>query len=273
MSVHYKLCWHEEIVYKFKLEWPPDSADILHHEQGIIESIVQMSREGQCPSSLSTAEFAVNIQLSEWKLSGLIFFEKDGVTYEPYHHQFLLRIQKKHVDLPPTAQVTPSVSSSEGLSTDSSLPTPLEQEPPLSDEARRKIGLPAHNRQKKLSDTRAALRGQSKRDLLRTTPYEVQSSFRQVRPSYSRRKLTISRYNIPDPIYRAILQAVNASEQVQDGTIIILDNTILGDGMGPRAIDQFGRCLAPASTEGSGILHTLKRCISGVLGKISNWIS
>ncbi|KAK8779414.1 hypothetical protein V5799_019246 [Amblyomma americanum] len=63
MSVHSKLCWHEEIVYKFKIEWPPDSADILHHEQGIIESIVQMSREGQCPSSLSTAEFSVNIRI------------------------------------------------------------------------------------------------------------------------------------------------------------------------------------------------------------------
>ncbi|XP_077523571.1 uncharacterized protein LOC144134538 [Amblyomma americanum] len=257
MSVHSKLCWHEEIVYKFKLEWPPDSADILHHEQGIIESIVQMSREGQCPSSLSTAEFSVNIQLSEWKMSGLTVFEKDGVTYEPYQHQFLLRVQKKHVDLPPTAQMTPSVSRSEGLSTDSPTPTPREQEPPLSEE-RRKIRLPAHNRQKKLSDTRAVLRGQSKRDPLRTTPYEVQSSFRQVRPSYSRRKLTMRRYNIPNTIYRVLHQAVNASEQRQDGTIIILDNTMLRNGMGPRAI-QSGRCLAPASTEGSGILHTLKR--------------
>ncbi|XP_077538230.1 uncharacterized protein LOC144150249 [Haemaphysalis longicornis] len=273
MSARYKLCWYDGIVYKFKLEWPPESADILHHEQDIIKAVVEMTCKGETPQKLSNGEIAVTIQPSKWPMSGQILFKKDGIMYELFPQQFHMRVQKKDV-APMPARDIPNASHHEDTSS-SDVATPPKEPRRSPRRERRQIRLPAQWRRKTPSSSRAVVARRSRRDLGRPLPFVVQNSLQQVMPNDGSRNLTVERHYIPDTIYRALHQFMNVPEQEQDGSsaiIFLQDNVSWRGNTAPAAILS-DRSLVPLSRSNHGLLRTIRRGVAAMFGQIAKWLS
>lgn len=242
-------------MYKFILEWPPDSVNVLNHEQGIITTVVEAVSKGDYPQKLSNGEFIADIEPREWKMSGQMVLEKDGAKYELYHHEFHLRVQRNRV-APPSADDIRNRNADEGSSaSETSLP-PVKQEWP-SRKKKRKIRMPAVYRHRNSSASRAVVHRQSRRDLERTLPFSVQDCLRYVKPKDARHKLAVKQYYIPDMIYRALQQFANTSEtQSGNSAIIFLDDSVSLRDSGPKAI-QYGQSNDP--TASTGLFQNLRR--------------
>ncbi|KAL1416573.1 hypothetical protein MTO96_027795 [Rhipicephalus appendiculatus] len=267
MAAQYKLCWHGKFVYKFKLEWPPGSVDILNHERDIITTIVEAVSQKEYPQKLSNAQFTANIEYREWKFSGQMAFERDGAMYELYHHQFYVRFQRNDI-VARSSDVTHHRHNDEGSSSGEAPLVPVKQKWPPRRE-KRKIRLPAMYRHRSSPASRAVVRRQSRRDLERL-PFSVQDCLRYVRPKDAKHELVVQQYFVPDIIYRVLQQCADIRDVQKDNdAIIFLDNGVSMGVSGPRAI-QFGQSSEPAPS--TGLFQSLRRGVATVLDKMSKWI-
>ncbi|XP_050036356.1 uncharacterized protein [Dermacentor andersoni] len=269
MAPRYKLCWHGKFVYKFILEWPPGSVNVLNHEEGIITTVVEAVSKGDYPRKLSNGEYIADIEPREWKMSGQMVLEKDGAKYELYHHEFHLRVRRNSVAQHSAGGIRDR-NTDEGSSTSGTSLPPVKQKWP-SHKEKRKIRLPAVYRHRNCSASRAVVHRGSSRDLERALPLSVQDCLRYVTPKDSRHKLAVKQYYIPDMIYRALQQYANTSDtQNGNNAIIFLDDSVSLRESGPKAI-QFGQSNDP--TASTGLFQSLRRGIATVLDKMSKWMA
>ncbi|XP_075723167.1 uncharacterized protein LOC119167117 isoform X1 [Rhipicephalus microplus] len=269
MAAQYKLCWHDQVVYKFKLTWPPGSVDVLNHERDLITTILTAVSEDEYPPNLSNHEFTADIEYRKWNYSGELVFEKDGTMYELYRYHFYVRVRKNNI-VARSANVSRRRHYDEGDSSSDEAPLVPVKQKWSSRREKRKIRLPAMYHYRGTPASHAVARRQYRRDLERALPFSVQDCLRYVKPKDARQDLVVRQYFVPDMIYRTLQYYAHIPEaQNDDSAIVFLNNDVSFEVREPRAI-QFGQSSEPAPS--TGLFQSLKRGVVTVFSKMSKWI-
>ncbi|XP_029849642.2 uncharacterized protein LOC115331646 [Ixodes scapularis] len=258
MNAEYKLCWHDNVVYKLKFVWPTESSKLPRHEMlDTIQAVVKMARTGPILPKVSTDLCIVEIHPSPWRLNQQMHFQRGNQTYKLHHLQFGLHLYKKWTK-PPKVSYSADSSSSDGALE----PTPQR----TKRSARKHWDTP--------SQCLSLVPKRQRTDEELELPFAVQECIRRLRRSDVEQRFTITSHNVPDVVCRKI-NRLSASEGAGNhSTIIILDGSALAMAPNPVGAVKFTE-FPPHGGNGPsrGLLGFVGRMLSAPFSYISKWFS